>query len=53
MKRISNFILFISFLCAINFTTQAQNIEEDSALENIYTALVIAAPLSHITIVSA
>ena len=45
MKRLSNFILFISFLCAINLTTQAQNIQEDSTLEKIYTKREVMIPM--------
>jgi predicted acyl esterase len=45
MKRLSNFILFISFLCAINATAQAQSNREESDLESRYTKREVMIPM--------
>lgn len=45
MKRLSNFILFISFLCAINVTVQAQTNREESDLESNYTKREVMIPM--------
>ena len=45
MKRLSNFILFVSFLCAINVTVQAQTNREESDLESNYTKREVMIPM--------
>ena len=45
MKRLSNFILFISFLCAINATVQAQTNHEESNLNKNYTKREVMIPM--------